>query len=130
MQLKYEINHVLENNFSLAVVLSHKVLYITRKRDFLNDLGGMGFFFTEIGVLEYSGKIELALRKGCCCRAQTGSLISLAQSRSFIPSPFPLSGVTHFLHLFFSSFSLNWLSPYNQLAHTVMAASPLSQLSG
>lgn len=68
---------------------------------------GEGGLITRIYVLEYSGKTELSPRKGCHYRAQTGPLVSLAQSCSFLLSLFPLSGLTHFFHLSFSSFSLN-----------------------
>ena len=78
--------------------------FFTRKR-FLKWLWGKGEFITRIYVLEYSGKIALGLRKGCCYRAQTGFLMSLAQCCSFILSLFPLSGVTHNFHSFFSSLS-------------------------
>ena len=40
IQLKYEISDHWENNFSSTVALSDRVLYIVRKRDFLNDLRG------------------------------------------------------------------------------------------
>ena len=78
--------------------------FFTRKR-FLKWFCGSGGFITRIYVLEYSGKIALCLRKGCRYRAQTGSLLSLAQCCSFILSLFPLSGVTHNFHSFFSSLS-------------------------
>ena len=40
IQLKYEISDLWENNFSSTVALSDRVLYIERKRNFLNDLRG------------------------------------------------------------------------------------------
>lgn len=46
MQLKYEIGDHWESNFSSAVALSDRVLYIVRKRDFLSDLRG------KVGLLQ------------------------------------------------------------------------------
>lgn len=46
MQPKYEISDHWESNFSSAVALSDRVLYIVRKRDFLSDLRG------KVGLLQ------------------------------------------------------------------------------